>query len=125
MASSAIHRSCKRRLPVGAEAQTGGGVHFRVWAPRHRAVGVEFTDASNSTLPALALSAEKSGYFSGLSPEAGPGTRYGFRLDGDSKLYPDPASRRQPDGPHGLSEVVDPTAFAWTDARWPGAELRG
>src|SRR5208337_2023464 len=33
-----------RRLPIGAEARPGGGVHFRVWAPRHPAVAVEFDD---------------------------------------------------------------------------------
>src|SRR5262249_19808182 len=34
--------------------------------------------------------------------------------------YPDPASRFQPAGPHGPSEVIDPRAFTWTDAGWPG-----
>ena len=34
----------ERRLPIGAEARPGGGVHFRVWAPRHPAVAVEFDD---------------------------------------------------------------------------------
>lgn len=30
-----------RRLPIGAEPQPYGGVHFRVWAPRCRAAAVE------------------------------------------------------------------------------------
>ena len=57
-----------------------------------------------------------NGYFSGVSFDAGVGTLYRFRLDDDDALYPDPASRFQPQGPSGLSRVVDPTAFAWTDA---------
>ena len=36
-------------------------------------------------------------------------------LDGDDYLYPDPASRSQPEGVHGPSEVIDPTAFEWSD----------
>ena len=74
---------------------------------------------------ATALEREADGYFAGLVANAGPGTRYRFRLDGDADLYPDPASRFQPEGPHGPSEVVDPAAFRWTDADWPGVTLAG
>jgi glycogen debranching enzyme len=52
------------------------------------------------------------------------GTRYGFRLDGGA-LLPDPASRFQPEGPHGLSAVIDPSTFAWTDGGWPGLRVVG
>src|SRR5262249_54933834 len=64
------------------------------------------------------------GYFSGEAP-VGAGTRYSFRLDGQSDLLPDPASRFQPDGPHGPSEVIDPGAFPWTDTDWQGCRLPG
>ena len=50
------------------------------------------------------------------------GDRYWLRVDGGRPL-PDPASRFQPLGPHGPSQVVDPRAFAWTDDRWKGPEL--
>ncbi len=63
---------------------------------------------------------EEKGYFSALVSEAQAGTRYRFRLGEDSMLYPDPASRYQPDGPHGSSQVVDPTTFNWTDQNWKG-----
>ena len=49
------------------------------------------------------------------------GSRYRFRLDGGRSL-PDPASRYQPDGPHGASQVVDPSLFRWTDAAWTGIQ---
>jgi len=107
-----------RRLPVGAEAQPGGGVHFRVWAPRRQVVEVVVEGGA-----AFELAREPGGYFSGLVREVGAGMRYRFRLDGDNYLYPDPASRFQPGGPHGPSEVVDPRAFEWTDGAWRGARI--
>jgi maltooligosyltrehalose trehalohydrolase len=107
----------ERRLPVGAEP-TAQGTHFRVWAPRRARVDV-VSDAG-----ATEMTAEGDGYFSALVPAAGPGFRYKLRLDG-GEAYPDPASRFQPDGPHGPSEVVDPSSFAWTDKSWRGLEERG
>src|SRR5215210_6739231 len=113
-----------RRLPVGAELAPDGGVHFRAWAPRRRRVEVVFQDAPSWVAPAL-LSPELDGYFSGHVVDAVAGLRYRFRLDDDDTLYPDPASRFQPAGPHGPSETIDPSAFNWTDGGWRGAELRG
>jgi len=69
------------------------------------------------------LEREESGYFSGTVKEAKEGSRYRFRLDGGG-VFPDPASRFQPEGPHGPSEVVNPKRFRWTDEPWGGAELR-
>ncbi len=46
--------------------------------------------------------------------------RYGFRTDTAEKLLPDPASRFQPEGPHGPSEIIDPDTFRWTDQGWRG-----
>ena len=64
----------------------------------------------------MALGPERDGYFSGLLP-ATPGALYRFRLDGKN-AYPDPVSRFQPEGPHGPSQVVDPSRFVWTDQAW-------
>jgi maltooligosyltrehalose trehalohydrolase len=50
---------------------------------------------------------------------ARPGSRYYLQLD-DGVRLPDPASRFQPEGPHGPSEVVDPDAYQWHDHDWPG-----
>ncbi len=74
---------------------------------------------------AVELSAEEGGYHSGLVPAAKAGQRYGFRLDDQERLYPDPASRYQPEGPHGLSQLVDPASFEWRDGNWRGAALPG
>src|SRR5215213_5659021 len=93
-----------RRLPVGAEMLPDGGVHFRVWAPRRRRVEVVLEgggDVPRGGPQTVGLQAEGSGYFSGRAAAAGAGTRYRFRLDGEPALYPDPASRFQPEGVHG------------------------
>lgn len=65
------------------------------------------------------------GYFEIFSEAARPGSLYRFLLDDDATAYPDPASRFQPDGPHGASEVVDGRAFPWTDGSWAGVTPRG
>lgn len=118
-------QTIERRLPIGAEIQPGGGVLFRVWAPRRRRVAVEFGESPDRTTHTIALEQEPNGYFSGFAPQATDGTCYGFRLDDEAGLAPDPASRFQPDGVHGLSEVIDPTAFAWHDNDWTGPKLPG
>jgi maltooligosyltrehalose trehalohydrolase len=109
---------------VGAEplaTASGAGVHFRVWAPARQRVEVVFEGPAPA--PPVALAREADGHFSGWGPEAGPGTLYRFRLDGEGP-FPDPAARFQPQGPHGPSRVVDPGAFAWTDQRWKGVDAR-
>src|SRR4051812_30124643 len=115
-------RDTVRRLPVGADLLPGGGVSFRVWAPRRREVLVVFE--GGTPISSTSLEREDSGYFSAVVPEAGPGTLYRFRLDGEGP-FPDPASRFQPEGPHGPSQVVDPTGFPWTDGGWGGVASRG
>lgn len=115
-------QSTTRRLPAGAEFRPGQGTHFRVWAPAAREVDVAFEGPDAAR--ALRLDAETGGYFSGWGAQARPGTRYRFRLD-RKEAFADPASRWQPEGPHGPSEVVDPAAFEWSDGRWPGITARG
>ena len=104
-----------RRLPIGAEAQPDGGVHFRLWAPRCREVAVEIEG-----LKPTVLEAEPGGYFSCRVRSAQIGMRYRFRLDRGDRALPDPASRFQPDGPHGPSMIIAPDDFAWNDHSWRG-----
>lgn len=119
----------KRRLPVGAEILPDGGVSFRVWAPRRKSVGVvienESEEAPKSSSTIVKLSPQDNGYFSGFVPDAGEQTRYRFALDDEESLFPDPASRYQPDGVRGPSQVVDPSQFMWTDHGWKGVQLHG
>ena len=97
---------------IGAQI-VEGGVHFRVWAPGHAEVAVVIDGRAHP------LEAEDRGYFSGTVAGAGAGTLYRYRLAG--RDFPDPASRFQPEGPHGPSEVVDP-AFSWRS--WSGVDRR-
>jgi len=108
----------QRRIPVGAEIQSQGGVHFRVWAPRRKSVQVAHDRGDTPLAP------EGGGYFSGLVSSASAGTRYRYRLDG-GEAFPDPASRFQPEGPAGPSEVIDPSSYRWQDAAWRGISLPG
>src|SRR5262245_21953452 len=103
-----------RRFPIGAEPLASGGTHFRVWAPRRQNVAV----VPEGGKP-VELLREAGGYFAGTAAIA-PGGLYRFRLDGGDHLFPDPASRYQPHGPHGPSQVIDSRAFPWTDASWVG-----
>ena len=108
----------RRRLPIGAEYGDDRRTHIRIWAPAADRVAVVIEETATQ------LQREGDGYFNGLI-DAKPGTLYQFRIDDGQQLYPDPASRFQPDGPHGPSEIVDPAAFQWTDSTWRGATMAG
>jgi maltooligosyltrehalose trehalohydrolase len=88
-----------------------------VWAPKRRRVHVVI--AEGTAAGEYPLDAEADGYFAGAVAAARAGTLYRYRLDDDRRLHPDPASRFQPAGVTGPSEVIDP-AFPWTDAGWRG-----
>ncbi len=110
----------QREMPFGAEL-TSTGVHFRVWAPRRKQVQVRLSGDARQ----FPLVKEEDGFFSGHVEQLRVGTKYSFRLDDDKYDYPDPASRFQPEGVHGPSEIIDPSSFDWTDADWHGIELQG
>ncbi|HEY2036019.1 MAG TPA: malto-oligosyltrehalose trehalohydrolase [Steroidobacteraceae bacterium] len=103
-------------MPFGAQILPGGGVRFRLWAPA--AARVELVlEAESGAAPALPLEQAADGWFELVTDEARAGSRYRYRINGEA-LVPDPASRRNSQGVHGPSEVVDPEAFDWTDADW-------
>lgn len=117
-----------RRLPIGAEFFKGKGTHFRVWAPRAEKVFIVIEKRVQDRLEMpekIELEPEQDGYFSLFAPQAGAGTLYRFQLDVNDELLPDPASRFQPSGPFGPSEVIDPDEFAWTDKDWAGVDMKG
>ena len=119
--------SVKRRYPIGAEVIGENRTHFRLWAPKARQLDLVVERTADSKRTLHPLTPEADGYFSGIA-NIGAGTRYWFRVNSSEKFYPDPASRFQPDGPHGASCIVDPRQFPWTNSQWPGpaaAELKG
>jgi len=111
-------KNTERRYPIGAELIADRRVHFRVWAPKAKQLEVAIDGKFHE------LESEPGGYFSG-AVSAQAGTQYRFRLNGEENLYPDPASRFQPEGPHGPSCVVDHREFKWTDEAWQGITLAG
>ena len=114
--------SLSRQYPIGAEIIPSQGVSFRIWAPAARSVCVQLEhDPPGSFL----LEPEGDGYYSGITPQASAGALYRFQFNGEPQLFPDPASRFQPSGPHGKSTVIDPSTFHWTDQNFPGVELAG
>jgi maltooligosyltrehalose trehalohydrolase len=92
---------------------------FRVWAPRAQRVEVRLVAPGQRT---ISLERGDGGYHEGRAERVSPGALYFYRLDGD-KERPDPASRFQPQGVHGPSQVVDPR-FSWDDVSWFGPPLR-
>jgi maltooligosyltrehalose trehalohydrolase len=104
-----------------------GGVWFRVWAPGASSVELRLRrdalPAGSYQLPAPGSRLPAPGVWETFVAEARPGDRYAYSIDGKDPL-PDPASRFQPDGVHGWSEIVDPGRFTWTDASWRGLDPR-
>jgi len=92
---------------------------FRVWAPLAQQVDVHILGPAEQL---VSLTQEASGYYQGCLEGVGPGSLYYYRLDG-SKERPDPASRYQPQGVHGPSQVVA-SEFPWEDQHWPGVLLQ-
>jgi maltooligosyltrehalose trehalohydrolase len=126
MLSSPSNRKLEfsRRLPVGVEVidrneSVKSGVHARIWAPA--CTSIDFVVEGGET---FALEPEGNGYFAGAVPSIGTGTQYRFKTDG-GESFPDPVSRFQPEGPHGPSEVIDPSSFEWSDQNWGGVSIDG
>ncbi|MFD7433207.1 malto-oligosyltrehalose trehalohydrolase [Streptomyces sp. NPDC059861] len=93
-------------------------MQFEVWAPQAGRVTLHCDGATR----AMEQDPERAGWWA-IDAEARDGTRYGFAVD-EGPVRPDPRSRRQPDGPDGLSAVVDHGLHPWR-AEWPGRPLPG
>ena len=108
---------------------TERGTRFEVWAPGASSAEVVVERPGDDPLVAVLTAAEPDDgptsaatTWSAVVDGAAAGDRYRFRLDGGD-LLADPASRLQPDGVHGPSEVVDVASFEWTDDSWTGIAL--
>lgn len=106
-----------RTYPIGAEIAENGA-HFRIWAPTAKKITLAVTTASEQLK--LRMTPEQDGYSSCFVAGVSSGALYQFQLDDDETLYPDPASRYQPLGPHGPSRLESSTHFNWSDAHWKG-----
>jgi maltooligosyltrehalose trehalohydrolase len=96
-------------------------VRFQVWAPGRTAVELVL-DSQSCARRIEHLTPSGDGTFIGAFDSVAAGDLYAYLVDGAGP-YPDPCSRFQPDGVHGLSAVIDPTAFQWSDQSWRGISL--
>jgi len=109
-----------RLVSQGAELQ-GEGVLFRTWATGKKNLSVVVLGDHENVVREIPMEMEASGYYSAIDPAASPGTLYKYRLD--NNVVPDLASRFQPQGVHGPSQVVDGHSFGWTDSEWKPTAL--
>jgi maltooligosyltrehalose trehalohydrolase len=107
-----------RPAALGAIELPNGSWQFSVWAPQHQKVEIRFTQ-DRSLVP---MERNELGYHCARVTKRLTGAQYYYRLDGSSER-PDPASRYQPDGVHGSSQVIDVAAFDWHDSGWKGIAL--
>jgi maltooligosyltrehalose trehalohydrolase len=91
---------------------------IHLWAPLASTVDLRVGD---KTIP---MASTESGWWTTTEVPA-PGESYGFTLDNDGQLLPDPRSRRQPQGVHEASEAFDHTSHEWKDSSWTGRQLAG
>ena len=108
-----------RLLERGAVPLADGSTRFSVWAPKARLVEVVL--ARDGKAKSHPLVPGPDGVHSATVRRVPAGSDYSYRLDGGPDR-PDPVSRWRPQGVHGPTRVVDPTAFQWSDAGWRGLE---
>lgn len=108
----------RNRRELGAMLTTDGRCHFCVWAPFAQQMTLHLISPGSRRLP---MERDAEGYHRLTVDGVEPGMLYLYQPDGGDER-PDPASRSQPQGVHGPSEVIDPV-FAWTDDRWAGIPL--
>lgn len=107
---------------IGATALADDRCQFRVWAPLLKSVSVQIWDPPETEKPrSLPLQKVDFGYWEGIADNVKPAALYRFRL-GDELERPDPASRYQPEGVHGRSQVVAHN-YPWQDRDWQNLPL--
>jgi maltooligosyltrehalose trehalohydrolase len=91
---------------------------FRVWAPKPERVRLDLDGAVH------AMTRSDDGWWH-ATVDAVPDARYGYLLDDDPTVLPDPRSARQPDGVHARSQLWEPSRADWTDGDWKGRSVEG
>lgn len=91
---------------------------FQVWAPKPAQVRLDVDGQTH------AMTRSADGWWH-ASVDTAPDARYGYLLDDDPTVLPDPRSPRQPEGVHARSQLWDPAAAAWTDTAWAGRPVEG
>lgn len=102
---------------LGPSRLPDGSWQFLLWAPNANSVCLHLCD--NNEL--VAMEPLANGYYQTVVSKLNRGARYLYRLD--DRGLPDPASRFQPEGVHGPSQVIDLEELSWTDQDWKGRGL--
>ena len=108
-----------QRQRIGPHRLPDGSWEFLLWAPQAPSVHLQLFPSQDL----FEMEPLPRGYFRANLSEVDDGVQYLYRLDGQRAL-PDPASRCQPSGVHGPSQIVDPGSFQWTDREWKGISLQ-
>jgi len=119
--ASAVRRTAYE--PIFGALPSANGTRFRIWSPDAARVQLILRRDRLDELAVEMAPSVGRGFWEATVADAHTGDRYAYAVDG-SRPYPDPASRFQPDGVHEWSAIVDPSAFAWTDADWTGLDPR-
>ena len=91
---------------------------FEIWAPTPTTVQLHL----DGSLHPMQKS-DDGWWFTDV--DAAEDARYGFVLDDDTAVLPDPRSPRQPDGVHEPSQLHRLDDSVWTDSAWTGRQLQG
>jgi maltooligosyltrehalose trehalohydrolase len=103
---------------LGAKMLDEKTCSFLVWAPLASSVEVSISEPRDRK---ISMRPTGRGYFHAIVDDVSSGARYRYRLNG-KKERPDPASRYQPQGVHGPSQIVD-DRFEWNVSNWRGLPL--
>lgn len=96
---------------LGAIPRGDGSTEFRVWAPKANQVRVCFESGGSQM-----MHPDDDGFHTLVAHDVAVGDLYRIQVDGEASR-PDPASRYQPAGVHGPSEVVGDD-YQWSDTDW-------
>ncbi|KZD12747.1 malto-oligosyltrehalose trehalohydrolase [Oceanibaculum pacificum] len=102
------------RKSWGAELFADGGARFRLWAPDAERLSLRLSGGAD-----LPMQRTEMGWFEVQADGLTAGMEYGFVLP-DGTCVPDPAARAQAGDVHGMSRLVDPTAYRWRTPDWRG-----
>jgi len=106
-------------VKIGANYLGNNQCEFTVWAPTLKQVAVQLVSPDKRLLP---MQQSAAGYWQTTATDIPPGTLYTYQLEAKTD-WPDPASKYQPQGVHAPSQVIDESAFTWTDIDWQGVPL--
>lgn len=113
-----MNRNTLYQYSPGLHFNSRGEANIVVWSPHSERVEITLPEKGVN----LPLEKAELGYWTALSDKIRPGDLYKVVLNSENE-FPDPASRFQPEGVHGPSQAVDPSAFQWTDGNWENIDL--